>query len=147
MEKIHGKRRSFDRVILFLTRKGDMIMDLVVESMWKDDVTARVVIKNNEVVSVERFCGKDPALSSFYEGRTDFAWVMKAFKMCLPEPGFSDMPRILKQIGLDEYNVVEMIRRTHGISFQHGVWYRLDGDRCTWEEAKKYMSDRGLRYV
>ena len=125
-------------------------MDLVVESMWKDDVTARVVIENNEVVSVERFCGKDPALSPFYEGpknRATFSHVINVFKMRVPNPDFPDMPRILRQIGLKEHNVIEMIRRTHGISIRDPEWYRLDGDDCTWEEAKRYMAERKLRYV
>ncbi len=47
----------------------------------------------------------------------------------------------LKLLGLDQYNVYDIIRKTRGITPYDNYWLRFDGDHCDYKSAKKEWDD------
>lgn len=48
-----------------------------------------------------------------------------------------DMDRILQSMGLDEYDVYKMCRKTHGIMAQDFIWFRYEGETLEWKDIRK----------
>ena len=50
--------------------------------------------------------------------------------------GRPDSRRILDVLGVEEYNVYDIARATHGVSYRDCLWMEFPGDNLTWEEVK-----------
>ena len=53
---------------------------------------------------------------------------------CIDE-GRSDVGRVLKAMGLNEYNPLEIVRRTHGVSYNDYIWIRFPGEKLRAEDV------------
>ena len=42
-----------------------------------------------------------------------------------------DIQELLNRIGLSEYNPQQIVRRTHGVSYNDYIWFRFPGERLT----------------
>jgi hypothetical protein len=45
------------------------------------------------------------------------------------------LPRLLKALGLSEYNPYEICRKTHGVMYQDKIWFRYKGENLTYEDV------------
>ena len=43
----------------------------------------------------------------------------------------ADINELLENIGLQEYNPQEIVRKTHGVSFNDYIWIRFPGEKLT----------------
>ncbi len=43
----------------------------------------------------------------------------------------SDITEILAHLGLKEYNPYEIVRKTHGVSYNDYIWFRFPGEKRT----------------
>ena len=43
----------------------------------------------------------------------------------------SDITEILAHLGLKEYNPYEIVRKTHGVSYNDYIWFRFPGEKLT----------------
>ena len=55
----------------------------------------------------------------------------KIFEMRCWEKGRPDIMGILKNIGLSEYNPYEIVKHTHGVSYNDFIWFRFPGEKLT----------------
>ncbi len=107
-----------------------------IETFWRDEKTSDVVV-DDKWAHATRYT-THPAKQLFH------ADVVSRFELgdvilksrCF-DPARPDKDKILEFFGLDEYNVYDICRRTHGIMAQDNIWMRFDGEEITWEDIKR----------
>ncbi len=115
----------------FVKRKRqDTILDnFSFEVYWKDDITARVYVKGKNV-TVSRFT-ENPGKQLFAEKKMTRYQLGKIFEMRCWERERADINEILGNLGLKEYNPYEIVRKTHGVSYNDYIWFRFPGEQLT----------------
>lgn len=43
---------------------------------------------------------------------------------------------MLKSMGLDHYNVYDILRVTHGVDIDDFIWFKFDDEDITWEDVR-----------
>lgn len=123
---------SIEQIIkCFVKRKRqDTILDnFSFEVYWKDDITARVYVKGKNV-TVSRFT-ENPGKQLFADKKMTRYQLGKIFEMRCWEKGRADINEILENLGLKEYNPYEIVRKTHGVSYNDYIWFRFPGEQLT----------------
>ena len=111
-------------------KKKEMIMDdFIFEVYWKDEITARVYVKKKDVI-VSRYT-ENPGKQLFAEKKMTRYQLGKIFEMRCWEKARPDIMEILANLGLSEYNPYEIVKRTHGVSYNDFIWFRFSGEKIT----------------
>lgn len=111
-------------------KKQDTILDnFSFEVYWKDDITARVYVKGKNV-TVSRFTD-NPGKQLFAEKKMTRYQLGKIFEMRCWEKERADINEILGNLGLKEYNPYEIVRKTHGVSYNDYIWFRFPGEELS----------------
>ena len=111
-------------------KKQDSILDnFSFEVYWKDDITARVYVRGKNV-TVSKYT-ENPGKQLFAEKKMTRYQLGKIFEMRCWEKGRADINEILENLGLKEYNPYEIVRKTHGVSYNDYIWFRFPGEQLT----------------
>lgn len=111
-------------------KKKEMIMDdFIFEVYWKDEITARVYVKKKDVI-ISRYT-ENPGKQLFAEKKMTRYQLGKIFEMRCWEKARPDIMEILENLGLSEYNPYEIVKRTHGVSYNDFIWFRFSGEKIT----------------
>ena len=81
-------------------------------------------------VTVSRFTD-NPGKQLFAQKKMTRFQLGKIFEMRCWEKGRPDIMEILKNIGLSEYNPYEIVKHTHGVSYNDFIWFRFPGEKLT----------------
>ena len=104
------------------------------ETFWGDVKTAEVDVREDKVF-INRLV-MHPAKQIFYNDeitRYELGNILKS--RCFDE-NRPDMPKLLELIGVDEYDVYKICRKTHGKMLQDKIWFRYEGEDLSWEDMK-----------
>ena len=47
-----------------------------------------------------------------------------------------DINEILKQLGLKSYDPLEIVKKTHGVSYNDFLWFQFEGENYRYEDMK-----------
>jgi len=106
--------------------------ELFMESYWKDEKTATVRL-DAQYAYILRYTNH-PVKQIFYADkitRFEFGEILEDRCWDKNRP---DLNKILKMMGLDEYNPYEICKRTHGRMYQDSIWFRFPGELITYQE-------------
>ena len=103
------------------------------EVYWKDELTAKVHVKGN-AVNVSRFTD-NPAKQLFAEKKMTRFQLGKIFELRCWERERADINDILEYLGLKEYNPYEIVKKTHGVSYNDYIWFRFPGENITCKDV------------
>ncbi|MDE6627467.1 MAG: hypothetical protein K2K56_14015 [Lachnospiraceae bacterium] len=106
-----------------------ILQDYSFEVFWRDEITARVAVKGSRV-HVSRYC-KHPLKQLFAQEKMTRHQLNKILEMRCFEKGRGDIRQILNRFGLKEYNPQELVRKTHGVSYNDYIWFRFPGEKLT----------------
>lgn len=106
-----------------------ILQDYSFEVFWRDEITARVAVKGSRV-HVSRYCSH-PLKQLFAQERMTRHQLNKILEMRCFEKGRGDVRQILDRFGLKEYNPQELVRKTHGVSYNDYIWFRFPGENLT----------------
>lgn len=106
-----------------------ILSDYSFEVFWRDEITARVSVKGSKV-HVSRYC-IHPVKQLFAQENMTRYQLNKILEMRCIEKERGDIRQILDHFGLKEYNPQELIRRTHGVSYNDYIWFRFPGENLT----------------
>ena len=123
---------SLDKMINCLEkrRKKDKLLDnFHFEVYWRDEITARVYVRGNDV-TVSRFTD-NPLKQLFADKKMTRFQLGQIFELRCWEKGRSDINEILKHLGVAEYNPYEIVRKTHGVSVNDYIWFRFPGEKIS----------------
>lgn len=106
-----------------------MLSDYSFEVFWRDEITARVSVKGSKV-HVSRYC-EHPVKQLFAKENMTRYQLNKILEMRCFEKERGDIRQILEHLGLKEYNPQEIVKRTHGVSYNDYIWFRFPGENLT----------------
>ena len=110
-------------------RKERIMDDFTFEVYWKDEITARVYVRKQNV-TVSRF-SENPGKQLFAERKMTRYQLGKILEMRCWQKERADIHEILDHLGLKEYNPYEIVRKTHGVSYNDFIWFRFPGEKLT----------------
>ena len=55
----------------------------------------------------------------------------------------ADIKELLNKIGLEEYEPIEIVKRTFGVSYNDSIWFKFGDNNITW----KKLCPKGEKYV
>ena len=99
------------------------------EVYWKDEITARVYVKEKDV-TVSRFT-ENPGKQLFAQKKMTRFQLGKILELRCWEKNRADIGEKLTHLGLKEYNPYEIVKRTHGVSYNDFIWFRFPGEKLT----------------
>lgn len=103
--------------------KSISIYNVVFDYMNKDDVIAHVEIKDG-AVKIKRYEGLCP----LHESMTTVEEVLHALRdMIVPETR-ANIKEVLHSLGLEEYDVFKIVRKTRGILYNNFSWIRFSDE-------------------
>lgn len=109
---------------------------------WKDELTAVVNIRNNEVI-IKKFT--DNPIKQFfltYE-KISIAKLSELLETRCWERDRANINEILNKIGFYEYDPIEIVKRTFGVSYNDSIWFKFGDNNITW----KKLCPKGEKYV
>ena len=106
-----------------------MLENYSFEVFWKDEKTAHVQVEN-ETVNVERFT-EHPLKQLFAEEKMSRYQLNRILELRCWDRGRPDTDEILKYLGLTAYIPYEIIRKTHGVSYNDFIWFRFPGEQIS----------------
>ncbi|MCM1181211.1 MAG: hypothetical protein NC347_13205 [Clostridium sp.] len=107
----------------------NILQDYSFEVFWRDEITARVAVRGSRV-HVSRYCNH-PLKQLFAQEKMTRHQLNKILEMRCFEKGRGDIRQILDCFGLEEYNPQELVRKTHGVSYNDYIWFRFPGENLT----------------
>lgn len=99
------------------------------EVLWKDEVTASVYVKGHRA-EISRYV-IHPVKQLFAAPVMSRNQVNKVLELRCFDRGRPDIMEILAHLGLKEYNPYEIVKRTHGVSYNDYIWFRFPGEKLT----------------
>ena len=103
------------------------------EVFHKNDLSARVSVKKN-VVHVNRFI-IHPIRQLFNSDSISRNQLNEIFRLRCFDEDRTDTLDKLKYLGLTEYNPSEIVRKTHGVSYNDYLWFRFEGENLRAEDV------------
>ena len=103
------------------------------EVFWKNELSARVSVRKNKV-HVSRYI-IHPVRQIFHADEITRNQLMEALKLRCLEEGRPDINEWLKYRGLNSYNPLEIVRKTHGVSYNDYIWIRFPGENLRAEDV------------
>ncbi len=114
---------------LFVRQGNPKEEEITFEVFWKDELTARVHAKG-EGVRVSRFV-THPLKQLFFDTHFSRGKLNQILELRCFERGRPDVTELLNSLGLKEYQPLEIIKKTHGVSYDDYIWFRFPGETLT----------------
>ena len=96
------------------------------EVFWKDTLSARVSV-NKSRVHVSRYIDH-PVRQLFWADNITRDQLNHVLKLRCIDENRPDINEKLKHWGLEFYNPLEIVKKTHGVSFNDYLWFRFPGE-------------------
>ena len=74
---------------------------------------------------------ENPVKQLFAERKMTRYQLGKIFELRCPEKGRPDIDELLQGLGLSEYDPYEIVKKTHGVSYNDYIWFRFPGEKIT----------------
>ncbi len=104
-----------------------ILEDYTFEVFWDDEITARVSVKGSDV-QVSRYI-IHPVKQIFAADHMTRNQLNEILEMRCWDRNRADIVDILKSLGLDSYNPREIVKKTHGVSYNDYIWFRFPGEQ------------------
>lgn len=103
-------------------------------AFWRDEVTAIVKIEKN-TAHIERLTN-DPMKQFFPPiDSMNLAALSELFETRCWDRGRADIDDILHHLGLKEYEPMEIVKRTFGVSYNDCKWFKFEPNNLQWENV------------
>lgn len=109
--------------------KKPMLEDYSFEVYWKDELTAKVRVKGKDVY-VSSYSNQ-PGKRLFPAGKLSRFQLSEILKTRCWDEGRPDIKKLLRVRGIEEYNPLAIVRKTHGVSWNDFIWIRFPGEKLT----------------
>lgn len=100
---------------------------------WKDEPVSEIYVRGNEV-TIKRFTFH-PVKQIFSREKMDIFGLSEVFRRRCWEEEREGLDDILKKLGLTHYDPLEIVKKTHGVSYNDFLWFQFDGERLFWKDV------------
>lgn len=109
---------------------------------WKDELTATLSIENNYVY-IQKFT--DNPMKQFFLAfdKIDIVKLSELLETRCWERERADINELLKKLNISDYDPIEIVKRTFGVSYNDSIWFKFEDSNITW----KKLCPKGEHYV
>ena len=107
---------------------------------YENEKTAEVHTYENRAY-IKRFT-THPAKQIFYADEMPLYQLGEIFRSRCWDEKRPDLKKLLALIGLDEYDVYKIVKKTHGLMCQDKIWFLFDGEDLVWETVKVNAAEK-----
>ena len=100
---------------------------------WKDEPVSEIYVRGNEV-TIKRFT-LHPVKQIFSRDKMDIFGLSEVFRRRCWDENRDGIEDILKKLGLSHYDPLEIVRKTHGVSYNDFIWFQFDGELLFWKDV------------
>lgn len=101
---------------------------------WKDEPMAEVHVENMKVY-VKRFVKDHPVKQIFPVEEMDVFKLTEILKSRCWEDNRAGLDVLLKKIGVSFYDPLEIVKKTHGVSYNDFLWIQFRGEHLSWKDV------------
>ena len=102
------------------------INDYSFEVYWKDELSASVSVKGGRVM-VNRII-IDPVRQLFAKNEMSRDQLNRILSLRCIDKDRPDLMDKLKHMGIDSYNPLAIVKKTHGVSYNDYLWFKFPGE-------------------
>lgn len=114
--------------------RKEVKVNLSFDYMFRDKKVAHVELLSNLEVKCERY-STDVLDNPLPQGETAEKLLEMFEDRCFPRTR-ANADELVKRLGLEVYDPIGIVRKTHGIQFDDFYWIRFEGEDITWEDVK-----------
>ncbi len=107
--------------------------DYIFEVYWKNELSSRVSVKGSRVI-VNRII-RHPLHQIFPAGEISRHRLNDILELRCFDRHRPDAAQKLQALGLTEYRPIDIVRRTHGVSYNDFIWFRFMGEDLRAEDV------------
>lgn len=100
---------------------------------WKDEPVSFVNVRDNRVF-IKRYVD-DPIKQLFWSDNIDLYRLTEVLRSRCWEENRADIDQIKKKLGIQYYDPLEIVKMTHGVSYNDFLWFQFDGEFLHWEDV------------
>lgn len=116
--------------------------DLQFTCYWRDEPVSEVLVKGNRAY-IKRFVERHPLKQIFYADEMDVNKLSEILRTRCWQDDRADIDLHLKKLGLSYYDPLEIVKRTHGVSYNDFLWIQFRGEHLRWKD----VAPKRFRYV
>ena len=113
--------------------KSGMLDDYIFEVYWKNMLSSRVSVRKNSV-KIKRVI-VHPLRQLFPSNKISRNRLNEILELRCFDRNRPDAQRKLEALGLSEYRPIDIIRKTHGVSYNDYIWFRFMGENIRAEDV------------
>ena len=99
---------------------------------WEDELVAKVNVENTTAF-ITRFI-LHPVKQIFWADNMNIVQLSDVLESRCWERNRDDIDIILKNLGLKSYDPLEIVKRTHGVSFNDFLWIQFEGENYSYKD-------------
>lgn len=99
---------------------------------WKDEIISKVQVHRTEA-DITRFI-LHPMKQLFWSDSMNILQLSQVFEDRCWERNRDDIHEILNNIGLTSYDPLEIVKKTHGISYNDFLWFQFEGENYSYKD-------------
>lgn len=100
---------------------------------WKDEPVSYVSVSGNKV-RIKRFVD-NPVKQIFYSDIIDLYRLTEILRARCWQEERADINKILNKLGIEYYDPLEIVKKTHGISYNDFLWFQFSGEFLHWKDV------------
>lgn len=112
-----------------------MIKNLNFQVMRENYPVATISIQNGRLAKVEKYTNEYYNQPFKYEPVT-LEFVLDFLQSRAIQPDKQNIVQILERLGLDHYNTLEILRKTHGVDFDDFYWIKFEGENISYDDVR-----------
>lgn len=85
-------------------------------------------------VTIKRFT-LHPVKQIFSLDKMDIFGLSEVFRRRCWEEDRDGLDNILNKLGLTHYDPLEIVKKTHGVSYNDFLWFQFEGERLFWKDV------------
>ena len=109
---------------------------------WRDEPVSEVHVEGMKVY-IKRFVKDHPVKQIFPVEEMDVFKLTEILKTRCWEDNRAGLDDLLKKIGVQVYDPLAIVQKTHGVSYNDFLWIQFRGEHLRWKD----VAPRRFRYV
>lgn len=107
---------------------------MLIEVYWKEQHTADIIINGDKTVEYFKLTN-EPMKAPFAFNYPTYEQVMNFIKTRCVTQARDNIAEYLESLGLEQYDPIEIIKKTHGAMAHDFMWFKIDNEEITWKEV------------
>lgn len=106
---------------------------LEIMCFWNDELVAFLRVTNNKA-KIQRF-SKHPVKQIFFDDEMDVYRLSTVLESRCWQRDCRNIDRYLEKLDVKYYDPLEIVKKTHGVSYNDFFWFRFNGEELTWKDV------------